>query len=110
MKAINVLKGIIRIVIVLFLVAASALLIVSNVVKYGEKKAVIFVPGLLASGLVNEEKGKPVWDPFVSEWNLMDMFDESTMMSMIGDFAVAAVSENMLGDILSNSPDSIFAI
>lgn len=108
MKAINVLKGIVKIIIVLLLIAALALLIISNVVKYKEKKAIIFLPGLLASGLINEEKGKPVWDPFVSEWNIMDMSDESTMMSMIGDFAVTALSENMLGDILSNSPDSIF--
>lgn len=74
----------------------------------GRKRAVILVPGLLASGLVDSETGEPVWDPFVSEWTLMEFFDSDTQLKMIVDLAATAISGGMLEDIINNSEDSIF--
>lgn len=108
MKAFNVLKTIVRTVLVVVLVAATGFIVALNVIRYTEKKAVIFVPGLLASGFVNEETGKPVWDPFVSEWNLMDLFDPAVSTDMIGELAVSAIKENILTDFIEGNENSIF--
>ncbi len=108
MKGINALKVIFRTLVVILLVMVFAFLTLSTVAKYSEKKAIIFVPGLLASGLVNESTGEPVWDPFISEWNLMDFFNPDTQMTMVGEFVVDALKKGMITDIVEGNEKGIF--
>lgn len=108
MRAWNGVLKVLRIILVVVLVVVAAGVVFFNVARAHEKTAVIFVPGLLASGLINEETGKPVWDPFVSDWNLMDFFDPETQMDMIGDLAGPAFKENIISDFLAGNSNSIF--
>lgn len=97
------------------MLAAAFLLPAGGCKKYGSTKhpVIIMVPGLLASGLVentvDEETGetvqKPIWDPFDSDWTLLDFFDEKKKNKMIAGLMPEAFE--LLPGILNNESDSI---
>jgi len=108
MKFLKAVRAAVTVVVILFLAALAALLGVLSAVKSERKIGIVFVPGLLASGLVDKESGKPVWDPFVSNYNLMDLFDSETSAGMIGEFVTQAISEGILTDVLEGNENGIF--
>ncbi|MDR3216286.1 MAG: hypothetical protein LBT55_02565 [Clostridiaceae bacterium] len=83
-----------------------------------ERKAIIFIPALTASGLYDTITGKPVWDPLPYDLYYDELMGEDVEMSnMLARILQTdkqpgeeRTGENLLvliGNILSNSPNSL---
>ena len=65
-----------------------------------EKKAIIIVPGILASALYNEETDKAIWDPFPLAEDIDIMSFMGGTETGIGDGVAALLSKYKISDII----------
>jgi len=91
--------------IIIILIVASIGIFTAGCKK--EKKAIIIIPGVTGSALVDSNTGEALWDPMNGAVSVNDLFDENGNISISGPSGQALV--NTLIDVVANlnSPDSL---
>lgn len=93
------------IIIISFIIVSFGSFIGGSYLSFkAEKKAIIILPGLFASGLYDSSTGKGVWDPFESlDLSFSDFMDET------GGLKFDALLPILMSDTFSGELDKLFA-
>ncbi len=104
-------KKAIAIIVAIIIIAVIILsLLVALPIALNEKKAIIILPGLIASGLLDEITGQAIWAPFDTDYVLGDFFNPDVSTQMVLSLALQAMNggkESILSKIVNKSDDSI---
>lgn len=101
----------IAIIVAIIIIAVIILsLLIVLPIALDEKKAIIILPGLIASGLLDDLTGQPIWAPFNTDYVLGDFFDPAVSTKMIFSLALQAMSggeNSILSQIVNKNENSI---
>ncbi len=103
-------KSIAIIVAVIIIAVIMLSLLVALPIALDEKKAIIILPGIIASGLLDNKTGQPIWAPFQTDYVLGDFFDPDVSTKMIFSLALQAMQggeDSILSQIINKSDNSI---